>query len=381
MIRRIQARRYRCFPQLDLPLRDFQILVGPNGSGKSSLFGAIRFLGAFIQRGLAAGVTETTSNGLDLKWLQQEGPFQLSVDIGAIPTMSDQAWVSYAVECNVSSSGQVTIVRESVDMFAAEDDSLNLVTRTGDGTARYGARESDGAALTQLLNPDESALFRLPREALGPALLWIRHVLAVGLFAVQLESSTLRGASSPVRRWSNTLTGSELPWDVQDLRERDPQAFRAWQAHLKVFLPHIREIRTSIREDDRHAYVRAEEESGISVPAWTLSDGTLRLLALTNLAYGSTNGKLYLIEEPENGLHPGALEAVYQSLRSVYGGQVLVTTHSPVLISIAEPEDLLCFSRAESGAVTVIPGDQHPILRNWKRSVSLGELFAAGVLQ
>ena len=50
------------------------------------------------------------------------------------------------------------------------------------------------------------------------------------------------------------------------------------------------------------------------MPAWMLSEGTLRLLALTILAYLPHLPAVYLIEEPETAVHPTALETIYQSL-------------------------------------------------------------------
>jgi len=47
-----------------------------------------------------------------------------------------------------------------------------------------------------------------------------------------------------------------------------------------------------------------EFENGLSAPSWVVSDGTLRLLALTLLAYAPDVHGIYLIEEPENGIHP-----------------------------------------------------------------------------
>lgn len=87
-----------------------------------------------------------------------------------------------------------------------------------------------------------------------------------------------------------------------------------------------------------------------------------------------------MVEEPENGIHPRALEAVYQSFASVYEGQILCATHSPILLNIAEPRELLCFARTESGATDIVSGDRHPQLREWKKSVPLGDLLASGIL-
>ncbi len=120
--------------------------------------------------------------------------------------------------------------------------------------------------------------------------------------------------------------------------------------------------------------------SGLKAPSWVVSDGTLRLLALTLLAYIQDVEGIYLIEEPENGIHPKAVETVFQSLSSVYGAQVLCASHSPVVLSLAKPRDLLCFAKTATGETDIVRGDEHPRLKDWKGSLDLGTLFAAGVL-
>ena len=102
------------------------------------------------------------------------------------------------------------------------------------------------------------------------------------------------------------------------------------------------------------------------------------MLGLTLLAYLPEPSSVYLIEEPENGIHPKAVEGVFQSLSSVYSGQVLVATHSPLVLGLADPAQLLCFARNPSGAVSIVSGDKHPALRNWRGEVNLATLYAAG---
>ena len=87
-----------------------------------------------------------------------------------------------------------------------------------------------------------------------------------------------------------------------------------------------------------------------------------------------------MIEEPENGIHPLAVETMYQSLSSVYDAQILMATHSPVILSTAEPAGVLCFAKTEEGATDIVSGDQHPELSDWRGEVNLGTLFASGVL-
>jgi predicted ATPase len=112
-----------------------------------------------------------------------------------------------------------------------------------------------------------------------------------------------------------------------------------------------------------------------------LSDGTLRLLAQTLIAYLPEKDRLFMIEEPENGLHPLAIESVYQSLSSCYDNQIILATHSPGIIRLAEPRDIICFSKTESGLIDICPGLGHPRLKNWMKGIDLATLHAAGVLQ
>ena len=87
-----------------------------------------------------------------------------------------------------------------------------------------------------------------------------------------------------------------------------------------------------------------------------------------------------MIEEPENGIHPKAVESVFQSLSSVYRGQVLISTHSPLFLGLAEPARLLCFAKNASGAVDIVMGHRHPALKNWHGEIDLTlfkELLAA----
>ncbi|MFQ6003768.1 MAG: AAA family ATPase, partial [Candidatus Zixiibacteriota bacterium] len=141
------------------------------------------------------------------------------------------------------------------------------------------------------------------------------------------------------------------------------------------------EIEIKERPEDRFLYLNIRHKTGLELPSWVISDGTLRLLAQTIIAYLPEKNRIYLIEEPENGLHPLAIESIFQSLSSVYDNQILLASHSPAILRLAEPKDILCFSKTESGVVDIIRGDEHPKLKDWRKDVDLATLHASGVLQ
>jgi predicted ATPase len=201
-----------------------------------------------------------------------------------------------------------------------------------------------------------------------------------GVQRIALNSEAMRWPSPPGRPLDFQPDGSNLPRAVEALRSAGEDRFERWLAHVRTALPDLRSVDTVERKEDRHRYLQVTYESGPPVPSWTLSDGTLRLLALTLLAYLDLPGRIFLIEEPENGIHPEAVECVYQALSSTTESQVLCASHSPVLLSLSEPSRLLCFARDDRGAADIRRGDEHPALKAWKRGADLGTLFASGVL-
>jgi len=255
------------------------------------------------------------------------------------------------------------------------------------------------------LGSQESALTHLPRdEKMFPVATWLKDFLRDGVQMLVLNTQSIHIPSPPGSGYKIRPDGSGLPWAIKMLKtgkqyermiSRPPEAlnieilkpkrginpeFREWIAHLKTALPDLKNIKIIVRPEDRHAYLMLVYQNGLEVPSWVASDGTLRTLALTLPAYVPDFKGILLVEEPENGVHPRALETIYQSLTSIYSGQVLVATHSPVLLNMAELNQVLCFSKDKDGSIKIISGDQHPMLKEWKGEVSLGTLFAGGVL-
>ena len=102
-------------------------------------------------------------------------------------------------------------------------------------------------------------------------------------------------------------------------------------------------------------------------------------MALTIIAYLPESGDVYLIEEPENGIHPRAIEALFQSLSSAYDAQVIVASHSPVLLGLVRQDQVLCFAKSMN-ETDIVSGTAHPALKAWQGECSLGLLFASGIL-
>jgi len=231
------------------------------------------------------------------------------------------------------------------------------------------------------LGPKRSALANLPEdERRFPASTWFKRYLIYGVQTFVLNSLMIRRASPPGQAVGFKPDGSNLPWVIERLKKSEKDKFRAWIHHLQTALPDVVDLSTVEREDDKHRYLKVRYSNGLEVPSWMVSDGTLRLLALTLPAYVPGFTGVYLVEEPENGIHPGAIETLFQSLSSVYSAQMLLATHSTVILSQAGLDQVLCFKKTKSGATDIVAGPQHPALKDWKGQPNLDVIFASGVL-
>ena len=415
MIRRFQALGYRCLRYVDIELDQFQVLVGANASGKSTLFDALTLLGDLVENGVVDAVAKRTSNFQDLVWNRPEAnlAFELAVEI-EIPTDTPAKSrndsydrLRYEVAVREDRRRGLHIAREQwFPLTSARDEPRSgnrfpnprpppstLFTRFGDGTPLSAPGDLPGGGDRTPLeieypgdpktNGDwaRSALDRLPIVPKDyPVPRWLKNAFRA-VASVSLDSDALRQPSPP-----NPLPlhlkrdGSNLPWLVERLKKEHRDLYEEWLAHVATAIPEISGVETILRPWDRRLYLVVRYESGLSAPSWSVSEGTLRLLALTLPAYLPYEHRVNLVEEPENGIHPLAMDATYASLSSGYGFQLIAATHSPVFVRLSHPEDLLCFGQDRYGATDIVRGDLHPMLKDRLGEIDPTLLFATEVI-
>jgi predicted ATPase len=123
---------------------------------------------------------------------------------------------------------------------------------------------------------------------------------------------------------------------------------------------------------------------GKRFPASALSDGTLRFLALSILACDPDATGLMCMEEPENGIHPTKISEMIRLVRRLADyqfdedeivdlqnnglRQVIINTHSPLVIQEVAPGDLLFASAVTSSQGSSV--EFLPILNTWRHDPS-----------
>lgn len=118
-----------------------------------------------------------------------------------------------------------------------------------------------------------------------------------------------------------------------------------------------------------------------------LSDGTLRVLAITAAMLSATEGSLVVIEEIDNGVHPNRAKHLLTCIRDIAERRhlrVLLSTHNPALMDALPDEALsdvvFCYRDPQAGDSRLIRlGDMY----EYPRLISqgpLGQLVTAGVV-
>lgn len=416
MIVLVEALRYRSLCDVRQALGPLQVLVGPNASGKSTFLDVPQFLGDLLQHGLVEAVRRRSPDLQDLVWMGERSPLELAVEL-RIPDErrlrlpNGYGVARYEVAIGHGTDGALTLAGETLWLKPPEQHVFSqrslfpdpkrprsslfrqgrprlpegwrkVVEKKVESGNDYFLAETTNWRSPFRLGAQRPALANLPEDdERFPVAVWVKRTLIDNLQTVTLDSRKLRLAAPPGSQTRYQPDGANLPWVIEHLRQHWPQRFEEWVAHVRTALRDLRSVETVVRDDDRHRYLRLNYGSGLTASSWNLSDGTLRLLALTLIGYlDAPRGTVYMIEEPENGIHPQAVECVYQAFAAAPDVQVLCASHSPVVLSLAAPETLLCFARAKDGQTDVVNGSEHPRLAEWRQETDLGTLFAAGVL-
>lgn len=431
MITRIEAYDYRCFKKLDLSLGQQHVFAGSNGSGKTTLLDIPALLGDLLrvsdindafflpmqgrERSRADQANELVHKlfgdsfvlaievripEVQQRTLMQNGPD--AIRFGKLP-QCDTA--RYEIAFKVA-EGLIKISEEHLLLFIDKSDlriehgqklqgnqsldknkaQLSVINRSWRQRVVYqqqwiDARRKD-ATLEYMLRDTQTALGALPADPeLFPIALWLQEYLLKGAFSYEPQWPAMRQAAIARDRHLFKSDGSSLAWQVLNLQEQDPEGLQEWTELVQMALPTVSSIKARQREDDGGCYLNITYSNGMQVPSAGLSHGTLHILALTIIPFLENAPAVLTLEEPENGIHPRAIDAVLEALRLAEDSQLWLSTHAPIVLANTELEQIITMRLNEDGATDVVKGPDHPRLKDWKGEVNLGELFAAGVLE
>ncbi len=358
MMKKIRVQNFKCLLDTMVELGPFNVLIGPNDSGKTSFLQAIQLLGK----------TEPPGNLQSLVWQRHaDRPISLKV-WGEAPS-------PFEYDLQLSPQGGVfpeVLLIDGREAFRVQKER----------TTKWG-----NAQLQPMLNRANLPNFLANQLPDNPSFPGVLRVLESSR-TYALNPQAMREAAAAETNPTLESTGKNLASVLHALLTGpDRQVVLDLEQKLHEEIPSLRGISTPLTSNNGQSGYRIDftlevaAKPPVSIPASQASDGAMLLTGFLVLAYGDTP-KMLLIEEPENGLHPSRLKKVIEILRKMSTGeignqarQIILTTHSPLLLNYVRPEEVRIFRRSGSEGTQVTSMSDVPNIDRLQREFAPGELW------
>ncbi|MGD0897189.1 MAG: AAA family ATPase [Thermoguttaceae bacterium] len=384
---RFGVKNYKCLGEIDIPLTPIHVLIGQNDAGKTSLLEAMAAFYESSQKQLPQLFPEPWTGRELVFHGSQRGTVEFSGEWSPIQSevlpANTRPRLCYGFSCRFHREGKGCMVaKEWIEQAGARRDLPPV--RHGASTAAC----SWNRGAPQITGLD-----------LDPALASLR------VDRYSLDAKTMRAPAviTACPKFRLGPDGFGLPTLLDDILGNDPERFLALRADFCRHFPQFRGIQLrSVDALDRSFHPKKgiytsttrvgkgivlEMQSGHTIHAQQASDGAILFLGFLALSYLPEPPTLLLIEEPENGIYPKRLAEVIQLLKQlVYRSegpafpQIILSTHSPYVLSFFEPDEVTFLSRPADnpeGAVRARPLRDAPNIREKlaRDELYLGELW------
>lgn len=414
MLTRLKIAGFKNLLDVDLAFGPFTCIAGGNAVGKSNLFDAIMFLSALADRPLieaATSVRDERGRTTDIRTLFFSTPngFQETLRLEAEMIISGEGHddlgqraeasitlLRYRVALAYRPSGidslrpGVQLTHESLEHINIGDAPRHLLFPHSPAWRQSVIRGRRTSPFISTVESPDGNTIRLHQEGSGGR---TRAILASSLprtvlstvnaaesptavlarremqswHLLQLEPTALRAPDSFTAPTHVSSNGSHIPATLYSLARQgqnasdpvqDIDVYAGISNRVSELVDDVRTVRVD-RDDARELLTLAVVgKDGTPHPARSLSDGTLRFLALAVLDADPGAHGVLCLEEPENGIHPERIVAMIRLLQDLAVDateavgpdnplrQVVINTHSPTVVAEVPDDSLLLAERS-----------------------------------
>jgi energy-coupling factor transporter ATP-binding protein EcfA2 len=317
-VEELHIQSYGCIEDATFRFTPLHALIGPNDSGKSTVLRAMQTLQLALrpQEGVSGSIFKAIQSTK-----ARGGP-----SLGVATSTKSSWWVKSDLQNRLASG-----------MFLTLGGLMVAAPLTEDAT-----RALQGAQLLRL-DPD---FLRTARPLIA-------------------DGQPLRFADE---------RGTGLPALYDALIVRNLPAYAALNQELTRLFPGVQSIQLGNPSAGTKA-IGVKLADGTVVPAELMSEGLLYYLAYAVLPHLDPM-PLLLIEEPENGLHPARIAEVMRVLRAISKKtQVILATHSPLVINEMRPEEVTVVTRSPEHGTRATPMKDTANFEERSKVYALGELW------
>ena len=390
MIKKIRVRNFRSLRDVELHLGGRNILIGPNKSGKTSLLDAFSFLAQAVFLGDIGKALDQRGGLVSVLW---KGEQRLSDVLG--PAFNVIEWeiqgevagreatkFTYLLAISGDLAGsRVFVKREVLDVVTGETTGRLIDMQDGEGVAK---------------RLDGSQLFSVAEDKRKPALSYdipgweaqlVKNTISLWHFYDLIPQLATPVSASAAAVSSLDVHGTNLTSWIHTIQVNHPDEFQRIVKLMCDAFPEIESLQSIVTQAGTTFITSREKHLQSPIAPLHFSSGERKFLALASLIYSPFGGSLLCIEEPENHLHPRLLsrwvEIEDQRRRELAGraAQLVVTTHSPYLVDLLEPEDIVLVEKREGTTQCRRPSSGDELRRLIREAeTTLGRLWFTGSL-
>ncbi len=358
ILSQINIARFKSIRELELPLNKINVLIGANGAGKSNFIQFFNLLNNIVLQNLQNYVTANGGADSFLYFGRKNSEsFTGNISFGLN---------EYDFELSVTSDNNFFFSKEITRYYNPNygiQSSRNLAN---------GNRETN---LIQQYRKDQkkSVAFHI--------------IKALTTWRVYHFHDT--SASAKVKQDGDINDNRILRRDASNLaaflyllQEKHTEYFKRIENTIKLVAPFFEKFQLEplalnqekIRLEWKHVgsddYFNANH----------FSDGTLRMICLITLLLQPNLPDTIIIDEPELGLHPAAIELLTSLIKSVAANnkQIICSTQSVTFLNHFEPEDIIVVDR--SNGESIFRRLDKSKLTEWLNEYAIGELWEKNIL-
>ena len=331
MIEQVIIKNYKSIRDLTLPLNKLNVLIGSNGAGKSNFISFFELTKAIYEQRF--GSYTLAKGGIDN--LLYRGR-KISPSMQGLLDFENTNAFFYEIKPAQSNKGYI---EKTGDYFNTNHYSEKKYVK-------WNLRLWDNAV-------EESSLIQKPQWRAG----YLRKYLSS--FTIYHFHDT--SASSPMRGDCNINdnaylrdNGSNLAAYLYSLMQNDEKTFRLIEGVIRSIAPYFKGFKLRPDANNKESIRLEWEEKGTDMylNGYSFSDGTLRFIALATLLLQSNPPEIIIIDEPELGLHPAAINKLAElAKRASLKSQIILSTQSTNLLNCFDVEDIIVVDRADNQSV------------------------------
>ncbi len=393
MLKHISIKGFKSIKELELDLSPINVLIGANGSGKSNFISFFKLLSWMMRSpgqlqlfvGQSGGANSFLFDGAALtKTIQTNLHFE-----------STSGQYSYSFDLDYAASDTFIFSQEKFDDLSSAF-SENVDLKNLKATQEYNNTQllNDSSLNLRMINSDlvrERLRLSGHRESKAIELATSGNHVARNIFLLMqgFVSYQFHNTSQTARfkQRCNIYDHHHLQEDAGNLaafllkiRDYQPRYYQRIIETIRQIAPFFADF---VLEPINNTILLQWREIGTDLifSPHQASDGTLRAMALVTLLLQPPDSlpDVLILDEPELGLHPYAIDIIGSLINGVSNRcQVILATQSPSLVDCFDPEEIIVVERNNraSSFKRLIQAD----LEDWLEEYSLSELWNKNVI-